>query len=169
MKEKLIILLGGQAVRGRVYAKLGMLWTTVIFIHFKGRTAWHILDCTGCFSYTREYKMEFAELPGSSPCLLTPSSTREQCLFQPLPSWPQFQTAVTGIQRTYSCALAKGFFSLFFSQSEFTIKFLGCNTDTLPVFRTWDAPSSLQCATPEQGDIFQWQKEEWGGFGCRDC
>lgn len=44
------------------------------------------------------------------------AALRGVCLFQPLPSWPQFQTAVTGTQRTYLCALAKRFFSCF-SQS----------------------------------------------------
>lgn len=51
----------------------------------------------------------------------------------------------------------------------FPTTLLGCNIDQLLVLRTWDAPALLQYTTPEQDDIFQCQKEEWGGSVCRDC
>lgn len=99
--------------------------------------------------------MEFAELPGSSPCL-NPKQHSEECIcFNHCPADLNSRLQSQAHRELTHVLLPR----VFFSKSEFTVKFLGCNTDPPLVFRTWDGPSWLQCATPEQDDIFQCQKK----------
>lgn len=136
-----------------------MLQTRVIFTQFKGRTAVSQWDHSGGFSYIREYKMGFAELPGFCLCLLTPNSTSSFVLTsaQLTSSSDCSQRHTERLLVTY--LLLQRFF-LFFSQPEFTTEFPGCNVCIPPVFCTWDAPPLLWCTTPGQDDICQCQKEE---------